>query len=131
MANDCVTASVAGCTLQRLGAGPHGIETVKKHAWFGKVDWAKVMDGALLFPPVRRCMRTAVTRRADADRRESNGHRNFVGLVVNICCLGHIKQSVRAQAVSPAIDDVFNEASKTEQPHYENFTKEDLYFKDF
>ena len=53
------------------------------------------------------------------------------GLVVNICCLGHIKQSVRAQAVSPAIDDVFNEASKTEQPHYENFTKEDLYFKDF
>ena len=44
--------------MQRLGAGPHGIETVKKHAWFGKVDWAKVMDGALLFPPVRLCMRS-------------------------------------------------------------------------
>jgi len=84
-AADLISKLLTPEPLQRLGSGPHGIETVKKHAWFGKVDWAKVMDGALLFPP----------------------------------------------AVSPAIDDVFNEASKTEQPHYENFTKEDLYFKDF
>jgi hypothetical protein len=48
----CGRSGLLTSTLQRLGAGASGIGGIKKHGWFGKLDWQKVADGALQFPQV-------------------------------------------------------------------------------
>ena len=50
VAKDLISNLLNSKPIERLGYGPNGVDSVKRHRWFRSVDWAQVINKSIAPP---------------------------------------------------------------------------------